>query len=118
MSQEASGHYKTTLTSINDAWQRADAVYPPSEAQRNAFESDYRSAADLLQNWDQLMQIPWDKLEHPTGSNATGSTPKAITDWLARVAKRNTLCAGQATCRFPPSLSNCAGTLPRLKRRK
>ena len=98
MSQEASGHYKTTLTSINDAWRRADAVYPPSEAQRNAFESDYRSAADLLQNWDQLMQIPWDKLEHPTSSNATGSTPKAITDWLARA------CQAEHSVRWPSDL--------------
>ena len=84
MSKEASDRYTTTLTSIDDAWQRADALFPPSEAQQRAFKSDYRMAADLLQNWDQLMRIPWDKLDHPASGDAADSSPKAITNWLAR----------------------------------
>lgn len=74
--------YTAQLTSTQDAWHQADALFPPSEAQQHAFENACRVTADLLQGWEQLIQIPWDTLGHPALSD--DSSPKSITNWLKR----------------------------------
>ena len=84
MSDAQANEYSAQLTSLNDAWQQADALFPPSDAQQHAFDSGYRAATAVLQSWEQFLQIPWGKLAHPAHSNDGDSTPKAVTAWLNR----------------------------------
>ena len=57
--------YRSQLASLNTAWQQADALFPPSDGQQQAFESGYRTTSAFLQSWEQFLQIPWDALAHP-----------------------------------------------------
>ena len=75
--------YRSQLASLNTAWQQADALFPPSDEQQQAFESGYRTTSAFLQSWEQFLQIPWDALAHPAHSDGD-SSPKAITNWLTR----------------------------------
>ena len=64
LSQRQAVITETTLTSINDAWRRLTRCVRPVRRSETLSRAITARLADLLQNWDQLMQIPWDKLEH------------------------------------------------------
>ena len=118
MSQEASGHYKTTLTSINEACGEPTRCIRPvrrSETLSRAITARLPISCRTGTSSCRFHGINWSTL--PAAMQPARRRKRSPIGWHA-LAKRNTLCAGQATCRFPPSLSNCAGTLPRLKRKK
>lgn len=87
VSDEDTAKHSATLATLGDAWQQADGLFPPSQAQQEQFAKANQRTHAGLQCWQRLHAVPWQALTHPTDQAGQTATPKALAEWLQRARR-------------------------------
>ncbi|NCF44297.1 MAG: DUF349 domain-containing protein [Proteobacteria bacterium] len=84
ISADDAAQHGATMATLDDAWQQADGLFPPSQAQQEQFANANQRIRAGLQSWQRLHAVSWQTLTHPTEQAGQTATPKALADWLRR----------------------------------